>query len=89
MLDRCSLFVDLLDDERLTKMNLLISKLKMRYSKKLNQQINENDKDYQLLQEKLSIDENLIKKIREMKRRKALIKEEYNNSVKEIKQLKY
>ena len=64
-------FLDLLDDERLTKMNLLISNLKMRYSKKLNEQINDNDKDYQQLEEKLSIDENLIKKIREMKRRKV------------------
>ena len=63
--------LDLLDDEKLTKMGLLVSSLKMRYSKSLNEHINSNDRDYQLLQEKLSIDENIVKKIREIKRRKV------------------
>lgn len=62
---------DLLDDEKLTKMGLLVSQLRIRYSKILNEQINSNDREYQSLQEKLSIDENIIKKIREIKRRKV------------------
>ena len=64
-------FLDILDDEKITKLKLLINKTKMRLNKILSNQIQENDKKYQILEEKKSIDENMLKKIRELRRREV------------------
>jgi hypothetical protein len=49
----------------------MVDKTKVKHIKILSEKIQSNDKEFQNLQEKLSIDENMLKKIRELKRREV------------------
>lgn len=71
--------LDIFDDEILTKFGLFNNKLKLRLNKILTEQMQDNFKNFQNIQQKISIDENLLKKIRELRRREVTFQANIRN----------
>lgn len=77
----------ILDDEMITDTVVMISRLRLGNHMKLNNLIDDKEKERLWLEERLAKDQNLMKKMNEMLKREAVLKTEVINSKDEIKLL--